>query len=214
MPLQATSVRLGRAGLPAATVRVAGIVDLPQSDSLFQKVGSAGQRATHRTAGQRPASPRRAVAHDLRPRSLPHAPIWSRPQIHVRRDHHLPSDPASAYTAITAAAHNLEARSSGGALVGDNLGAALGAARQDAAYAQVLFLFLGLPGAILAGLLTATIAAAGATRRRAEQALLRARGASARQLLRLAAIEAAAIGVAGSVLGLAIATCGRAPRVP
>ena len=65
------------------------------------------------------------------------------------------ADPAAAYTAVTGAAHNLEARSAGGALVGDNLGAALDAARSDAAYAQVLFLFLGLPGAVLAALLTA-----------------------------------------------------------
>ena len=63
---------------------------------------------------------------------------------------------------MTGAAHNLEARSAGAAVVGNNLAAALDAARGDAAYAQVLFLFLGLPGAVLAGLLTATVAAAGA----------------------------------------------------
>ena len=37
-------------------------------------------------------------------------------------------------------------------------------ARQDALYAQLLFLFLGLPGAVLAGLLTAAIVAASAAR--------------------------------------------------
>ena len=87
-------------------------------------------------------------------------------QIHVARAHHLPPDPAAAYTAVTGAARNLEARSAGAALVGDNLGAALDAARSDAAYAQVLFLFLGLPGAVLAALLTAAVTAAGSTRRR------------------------------------------------
>src|SRR6202035_4421262 len=30
------TVTIGRAGLPAATVRIDGIVDLPQADSLFQ----------------------------------------------------------------------------------------------------------------------------------------------------------------------------------
>ena len=55
-------------------------------------------------------------------------------------------------------------------------------------------------------MLTATIASAGADRRRAEQALLRARGASARQLLGLAGVEAAVIGVTGSVVGLLGAT--------
>ena len=80
-------------------------------------------------------------------------------------------------------------------LVGDNLGTALDQARKDALYAQLLFLFLGLPGALLAGLVTATIAAAGADRRRRDSALLRARGATTRQLVRLALAEAALAGV-------------------
>jgi putative ABC transport system permease protein len=203
------TVSIGRAGLPPVRVLVSGVVDLPQVDSLFQKVGAP-------VGAQRTAPPDNVVL-------LP-SPLWhqifdplakTRPdlittQIHALRDHALPADPAQAYTAVTAAAHNLEAHSAGAAVVGDNVGAALGAARGDAAYAQVLFLFLGLPGAILAGLLTATIASAGATRRQAEQALLRARGASARQLLRLAAAEAAVIGGLGAVLGLiAAAVVGR-----
>ena len=67
----------------------------------------------------------------------------------------------------------------------------------------MLFLFLGLPGAILAGLLTASVASAGAERRRREQALLRARGAGTRQLVNVAAAEAGAVGLVGSVVGLA-----------
>ena len=126
-------------------------------------------------------------------------------EIHASLDHSLPSDPASAYTAVTAAAHNLEARSAGTALVGDNLGASLGAARSDAAYAQVLFLFLGLPAAVLAGLLTAAVVTAGQVRRRQEQALLRARGTSRSQLVGLAAVEAVVVGVCGSVVGLTVA---------
>jgi putative ABC transport system permease protein len=204
-------VVIGRAGLPPFTVTVAGVVDLPQADSLFQTVGAP--------AGAQPTAPPDNVL--LLPKAL-----WqhvfdslnaTRPdlvsiQIHAARDHsRLPHDPAAAYTAVTAAAHNLEAATAGAAKVGDNLGAALAAARQDAAYAQVLFLFLGLPGAVLAGLLTATIAAAGAVRRRREQALLRVRGASERQLLGLVALEVAAIAVAGCILGLAgAAVVGRA----
>ncbi|MCU1657063.1 MAG: hypothetical protein JWO57_1719 [Pseudonocardiales bacterium] len=197
-------VNIGRAGQAPVRVTVVGVVDLPQADSLFQKVGAP-------VGAQRTAPPDNVL---LLPQAQWHttfdALARSRPdlistQIHVLRSHQLPQDPSAAYTAVTAAAHNLEARSSGGAVVGDNLGAALGAARQDAAYAQVLFLFLGLPGAILAGLLTAIIASAGATRRRAEQALLRARGAAASQLIRLAAVEALIIGVVGAVVGLAVA---------
>jgi putative ABC transport system permease protein len=198
------TISIGRAGLPPVRVPVSGVVDLPQVNSLFQKVGAP--------AGLQPTAPPDNVVllpsshwHTIfDPLSGPRPDLVST-QLHVRRDHRLPADPAAAYAADTAAAHNLEARSAGSVLVGDNLGASLDAARGDAAYAQVLFLFLGLPGAIVAALLTATIAAAGATRRRAEQALLRARGASARQLLRLAGAEAAVIGGVGAALGLATA---------
>ncbi|ROO87556.1 putative ABC transport system permease protein [Actinocorallia herbida] len=196
------TVTIGRQGLPGVPVRITSVVDLPQADSLFQKVGAP--------VGAQPVAPPDNVL--LLPQSTWHQvfdplaaarPDLVAAQIHAARTHRLPADPAAAYTRSTAVAHNLEAATSGAATVGDNLGASLDAARSDAAYSQVLFLFLGLPGAVLAGLLTAALTATGAPRRRAEQALLRARGASARTLLALAAVEAAVVGVAGSLLGLA-----------
>lgn len=196
------TITIGRAGLPAAEVRVAGIVELPQANSLFQTVGAP-------PAAQPAAPPDNVV---LLPESQWHTlfdPVaGARPdlvstQIHLRRTQDLPADPAAAYTTVRGAARNLEARSAGAVLVGDNLGAALDAARSDAAYARVLFLFLGLPGAVLAALLTATVTSAAAGRRRAEQALLRARGATAGQLLVLAAAETATIGALGALAGLA-----------
>ncbi|CAN5372862.1 FtsX-like permease family protein [soil metagenome] len=203
------TIVVGRQGFPAATLTVAGVVDLPQSNSLFQKVGAP--------PGAQPVAPPDNVV--LLPKTQWHRifdPVAAaRPdlvtsQIHVRLDHTLPRDPAGAYTDVTTAAHNFEARSVGRALVGDNLGATLDAARSDAAYARVLFVFLGLPGTVLAAVLTATVASAGSLRRTAEQALLRARGTSARQLLALAGVEAVFIGVAGAVLGiLAAAAIGR-----
>jgi putative ABC transport system permease protein len=195
------TVSVGRAGLGTAQVRVDGVVDLPQADSLFQKVGAP--------PGSQPSAPPdnvlllpQASWHQIFDPLAKGRPDLVTTQIHVARSHRLPADPAAAYTVITAAAHNLEARASGGAIVENNLGAALDSARQDAAYAQVLFLFLGLPGAVLAALLTAAVTGAGATRRRREQALLRARGASYGRLMRLAAVEAAAVGIAGSLAGL------------
>jgi putative ABC transport system permease protein len=195
------TITIGRPGLPSAAVTVTGIVELSQANSLFQTVGAP--------AGAQPTAPPDNVVlvpdrqwHDLfDPLSVTRPDLVST-QIHVQRAQHLPPDPAAAYTAVSGAARNLEARSAGAARVGDNLGAALDSARGDAAYAQVLFLFLGLPGAALAALLTATITSAGATRRRAEQALLRARGATARQLLGLAGVEAAVIGIMGAAMGL------------
>nr|MBA2560217.1 ABC transporter permease [Propionibacteriales bacterium] len=127
-------------------------------------------------------------------------------QIHVLRDHALPSDPAAAFTAATSAANNLEAATAGAGVVGNNLAAALDSAREDALYSLILFLFLGVPGAVLAAALSAAVADAGAVRRRREQALLRSRGAARGQLLRLVLAEAVVVGVVGSALGLAAAT--------
>ncbi len=194
-------VAIGRAGLAPLNVSIDGIVDLPQADSLFQRVGAA--------PGAQPQAPPDNIV-------LMPAPRWhelfdplgvARPelvstQVHVGLDHRLPADPAAAYATVLGQAHNLEVRLAGTGVVGDNLAAALGAARGDALYAQALFVFLGLPGALLAGLLTAAVAGAGAGQRRREQALLRARGASTRQLVVLGCAEAAAVGALGAVAGL------------
>ncbi|WP_433202440.1 ABC transporter permease [Dactylosporangium sp. CS-047395] len=197
-----SQITVQRPGLPDATVTVDGVVDLPAIDSLFQAVGAP--------AGAQPQAPPDNVL--LLPAGRWHAlfdplaaarPDLVRTQLHSRTAHDLPPDPAQAYTTVTAAAHHLEADLAGAGLVGDNLGATLAAARADARYADLLFLFLGLPGAVVAALLTAAVTAAGAARRRREQALLRARGATARQVLRLAVAEAAVVGVAGAALGLA-----------
>ncbi|MDQ1710370.1 MAG: putative transport system permease protein [Frankiaceae bacterium] len=197
-------VSVGRAGLPPVTVTIAGVVDIPQADSLFQQVGAP--------VGAQPLAPPdnllilpSATWHRLFDPLATTRPDLVHTQVHVRLDHRLPADPSAAYTQVTGQARNLEATLAGSGLVGDNLGATLGGARGDALYAQVLFLFLGVPGAVLAGLLTAGVASSARDRRRREQALLRARGATARQLVRLALFEAAAVGAVGSAAGLALA---------
>ena len=69
----------------------------------------------------------------------------------------------------------------------------------------MLFLFLGLPGVILAALLTGALVAGGAQRRRDEQALLRTRGLTPRAVAGFAAAEAILVGLAGGAIGLALA---------
>jgi putative ABC transport system permease protein len=198
------SVQIDRTGMAPTSVTVSGIIDLPAADSLFQVVGAA--------PGSQPQAPPDNVV--LVPAADWHAAfdplVAARPdlehvQIHAALDRRLPADPAAAYTAITQRAHHLEALLAGSGIVGDNLAASLGSARSDALYAQVLFLFLGLPGAVLAGLLTIAVAAAGSDRRRREQALLRLRGATTPQLVRLAGVEAAIVGGGGGLIGLATA---------
>jgi putative ABC transport system permease protein len=195
------TVVVGRAGLPPVSVHVDGVVDMPFSDSLFQKVGAP--------AGAQPTAPPDNVL--FLPEQAWHgafdALATSRPdlvhnQVHVALDRHLPHDPAAAFTKVTGAAHHLESTLAGAGLVGNNLGAALDAARKDALYAQVLFLFLGFPGVVLAGLLTVAVAAAGGVRRRRELALLRVRGATATRMTTLAGSEAVAVAAGGGLIGL------------
>ncbi|CAM5726474.1 hypothetical protein SALBM311S_03775 [Streptomyces alboniger] len=176
------------------------MVDLPQADSLFQTVGAPSQ-------SQPTAPPDNVVLLPAaRFADLTHRATAVTTQIHVARDNtRLPSDPAAAFSSVTGAAHNLEARSAGTALVGNNIGAALDSARQDALYAQILFLFLGVPGAVLAAALTAAVASAGGERRRQEQGLLRLRGLRPRQIAGFAGLEAALIGLAGGLAGLGVA---------
>ena len=192
------TVSIGRVGRAPARVRIDGVVDLPTADSLFQQVGAP--------AGAQPQAPPDNVI--LLPRAL-----FSRietgqtvtTQVHALLSHRLPASPSAAFTQVSGAARNLETRLAGAGLVGDNLGATLDKARGDALYAELLFLFLGVPGAILAGLVTASIASAGADRRRRDAALLRTRGASTRQLLRVALAETTLAGGVGIVLGLGAA---------
>ncbi|MFD5819239.1 FtsX-like permease family protein [Streptomyces sp. NPDC127038] len=194
------TITIGLPGVGRRQVTVNGVVDLLQADSLFQTVGAPSQ-------SQPTAPPDNVVLLPAdRFAALTHGATATTTQIHVARDHsHLPADPAAAFTTVTGAAHHLEAHSTGTALVGDNVGAALDSARQDALYAQVLFLFLGVPGAVLAAALTAAVASVGGDRRRQEQGLLRLRGLRPGQITSLAALEAALIGLLGGLLGLGTA---------
>ncbi len=202
--LPGDTVTIKRPGLDTVNVVVAGVVDLPDADSLFQAVGLPRQAAPQAppdnvlilpaTDWARLFSPQEKV----RPDSIRH-------QFHVRLDRkQLPADPTQAYQFVTGAVHNLEARVAGQALVGDNLGARLDAVRGDALYARVLFLFLGIPGIALAAIMTMTVTSTNADRRRRERALLRVRGASLGQVLRAAGAEAALCAIAGIALGLGI----------
>jgi putative ABC transport system permease protein len=198
------TVIVGRQGLRPAFVTVAGVVDFSQADSLFQSIGAP--------AGAQPQStPDNVLALPMSQWQSLTEPLVAAgsnqvtTQIHVRLDHRLGPDPAVAFSQVTRRANNLEARLAGAGRVADNLAVALGGARADAFYAQVLFLTLALPGVTLAGLLAAAIADVSSPARRREQALLRSRGATRTILVRLALAEAALVAVLGGLGGVVIA---------
>ncbi|GAC1394513.1 MAG: hypothetical protein NVS4B11_13250 [Ktedonobacteraceae bacterium] len=198
------SVTIQREGLSSVTVQVSGIVDLPYANSFFQAVGVPANAAPQAPPDNILLLPREQWHSLFDPQAVVR-PESVHLQLHVRITHALPPNPNDAYVFVQQAANNVEARIAGGAIIGDNLAARLDAVRKDALYAQVLFLFLGLPGVVLAILLTLAVAASGTTRRRQEQALLRTRGASLKQVLVLEAMEAILVGLGGVVLGIALA---------
>lgn len=194
------TVSLDRPGMKPARVRIDGVVEMPAADSFFQNVGAP--------VGSQPQAPPDNVM--LMPAKkfqsiMATGQTAVTTQVFANVHHTLPGSPSAAYTEVSGQARNLETKLAGGGLVGDNIGSALDSARADALYAQILFLFLGLPGAIIAGLVTAAIASSGANRRRRDAALLRTRGASTSDLVRLALAESAVAAGLGVVLGLATA---------
>lgn len=199
------TVTINRPGLAPVQVTIAGVVDLPDADAFFQGVGLPQQAAPQAPPDNVVILPQGQWHQVFDPQGAMR-PGSTRMQFHVRLDHNaLPTQPTAAYTAVTGAAHNLEARVAGQALVANNLGARLLAVRGDGLYATVLFLFLGLPGVALAALLTFAVTASGGDRRRTDQSLLRTRGATRGQILSLAGAEALAVGAGGTILGLVLA---------
>jgi putative ABC transport system permease protein len=194
-------VEIARSGQDKAAVTVDGIVDLPAADSLFQSIGVG--------PGTAPTAPPDNVvllpAARWKTLFAKTAPSTTWIEIHVQLAHDLPADPGAAFAQVLGRAKNLEADLGGGGVIGNNLAAQLDAARSDAIYAEMLFLFLGLPGVVVAALLAGVIASSGRDRRRREQSLVRIRGASPNRIMRLAWAESFLVAVAGTLAGLAAA---------
>ena len=197
-------ISVGRAGMPDARVRVDGVIDFTAPEQLCHRSEPHPLRPAPVPDNVLivPVARWRALFGELARRH----PALIRRQVHANLARAaLPRDPSDAYSRALGLARNLEARTAGRATVGSNLATALDAARGDSLYARAAFLFLGLPGALLAVLLTGAIAAAGAGRRRRDQALLRTRGATISVLVRLALAESVLVGLVGGAVGLASA---------
>ena len=86
----------------------------------------------------------------------------------------------------------------------NNISNTLDVAAGDARVAKRLFIFLGLPGGVLAAMLAAYAGTVLAEAQRREQATLRIRGASRGHLLRMLAFRTAILTAAGAAVGLVI----------
>ena len=193
------TITIQAAGGPVP-VQIAGIVELPNADALFQNVGAA--------PGSGPQAPPDNVV--ILPMTRWTA-LFGTDSTHTMTQFHaafthgaLPRQPGAAYIAETGQVRNFEAAVAGGALVGDNLGARLDSVRGDAIYARVIFLFLGMPAAMLAILLTISLLSADRDSKGRSESLLRMRGLDRRTILRLIASEEA-IGAVGAAIAGALA---------
>ena len=127
-------------------------------------------------------------------------------EAHVAVDHHAyPPDPGQAVNWSARMRRVLERRAPGDIVVADNTAEPLTEASVDATNAKTLFLLLGIPGALVAGALGLAGAAALSEANRREDALLRLRGATDAQLVRLSVNNGILAGTLGTALGLAVA---------
>ena len=117
----------------------------------------------------------------------------------------LGSSPGEAFTRAGQIVHRVERSLPGQVQFVDNLSDQLNTAAGDALYAETLYIMLAVPGALVA-LGLAYLAALGTVERdRRDIALLRARGATRRDLLLVAGAESAVIGITAGLLGAAAA---------
>ncbi len=206
------TVRLVLPGRAAPlSLPVGGIADLSRARALFQsrQGGSleaflyvpisivVGRRLFERVvlpAFRRAAAVRGAALVVKSPPTLEVDARLERGSLHA--------DPGSAFGQTTVITRRIEKVAVGQTTILDNISNALAVARADARLAQRMFLFLGLPGLLLAAFLAAYAGTILAAAQRREQANLRLRGAGERQLAQILGYRTAAFAGAGSLLGM------------
>jgi putative ABC transport system permease protein len=116
----------------------------------------------------------------------------------------LRSDPAHALAQTSAVATAIGQVAPGQDYLIDNISNTLEVARADAAVGKRMFIFLGLPGVVLAAFLAAYAGSVLASTQRREHANLRIRGADRAVLARILAYKTLAFACAGSLVGVAL----------
>jgi len=214
---RATGARLGdivRLRLPGASASlvlpVSGIADLSRANPLFYSRQSSNFEDFAYVPNAvviDPAVFRRVVIPAYRAARAGQSVIKSLPllelDILVRRSR-LHADPATALTQTQTSAQAINRIAPNQDYLIDNISNTLQVARDDAAVAKRMFVFLGLPGALLAAFLAAYAGGILASAQRREQANLRIRGAHRGHLLRMLLYRTLALAGAGAALGCAL----------
>ena len=123
--------------------------------------------------------------------------------IQVERER-LDADPGTALEQARRIADEINATAPEQDYLVDNISNTLAVAREDAALAKRMFVFLGVPGGMLAAILAGYAGAVLASAQRREQAILRVRGANRSHLVRMLALRSTLLTAAGAAVGLAV----------
>jgi putative ABC transport system permease protein len=191
--------------------RVGGIADFSHADALFvsRSPDTQGEVAPLANVIVLPISTfESAILPALRVDAVSAAPqLKTAPylelDLHVDRLL-LNSDPTVAVVATQGLKRSIERVAPGQVGVIDNLSDSLTAAGGDTILAKILFLFLGVPGVLLAAYLSRYAGGLLAEAQRRERGILRARGAQPRHLLSALTYTTIAVAVVGAVIGLAL----------
>jgi putative ABC transport system permease protein len=221
------SIAFALPGGASVTMKVSGIVSIEGADLITGPID-----ATHRAAGANsPTNVAVMSRDDLEKLVLPKIPAGAvatdpaaagsgspgtvgavvtpeaavRRELHIRLDHtQLPGDPVAAQTFLDTVRHRVERVGAGAFTWIDDASASLEPLAADLAWGQILFVFLALPGILLALALSRLAADATADTTRRHAALLRARGASRRDLRTVFVGATILLALIGSVVGVAI----------
>lgn len=202
-----------RAGAPPRRFRVSGVALVTAPDTLFQPLNPLLGPAPAQPPADIAILPLQTFARTLAPAlgtvaptnpasAVPGAQTGIQWQVQAQVDPRaLSGSPAHALKRATQIRNTVERTLPGQVQFVDNLSDSLTSAVGDALYAETLYIMLAVPGALIA-LGLAYLAALGTVERdRRMLALLRARGATRRQLYVLAALESAVVGLLAGVVG-------------
>ncbi len=190
---------------------VSGVIDLSRARALFASRKGADfetfvyvpnsivvDQQSFATSVQ-PSFVRAATARGDRIKNPPTNEI----EIGIRRDR-LNAEPSVALRDTVAIGAKVNAVARQQDYLIDNISNALAVARDDAAVAKRMFMFLGVPAGLLAAFLAAYAGGVLAGAQRREQATLRIRGASRRHLLKMLVLRVVCIATVGSVSGVVL----------
>ncbi len=211
--LRARPGATARLDLPAGkrlTIPVSGEADLSRAKPLFYS-RNAGKLESFLYVPDSvvvsPATFRSAIIPAFRASSAARGRILKNPpvlELDVLADRSaLHSDPGTALGQTKAIAASVKRIAPGQDYLIDNISNTLEVARDDAAVGKRTFVFLGLPGVLLAAFLAAYAGGILAGAQRRERANLRIRGADHGHLLRMLVYRTLALASAGSLLGVA-----------